>query len=54
MTLDRTTSKVGQQYLYNKFRTIPKEAGKIGIHEVFIKEFTNNIGFRIDEQRQLC
>ncbi len=42
MFLDRTTSKVGQQCLYNKIRAIPNGINDIEIKENLIKELTKN------------
>jgi DNA mismatch repair ATPase MutS len=53
MFLDRTNSKVGQQYLYNKLRTIPADSDEIAINEILIEEFTKNTEFRVNTQRQL-
>ena len=53
MFLDRTNSRVGQQYLYNKLRTIPSHHTENTIHEKLIDEFTNNSDFRISVQSQL-
>ncbi|MDD4971279.1 MAG: DNA mismatch repair protein MutS [Paludibacter sp.] len=53
MFIDRTNSKVGQQYLYHKLRTIPLHNSKNAIHEKLIGEFTNNPDFRVSVQSQL-
>src|ERR1035437_5956336 len=53
MFIDRTNSKVGQQYLYNKLRTIPLHNSKNTIHEKLFEEFTNNPDFRVSVQSQL-
>lgn len=54
MFVDRTHSKVGQQYLYNKLRTIPTNNDTTtGKHEKLITEFTENIEFRLSVQYQL-
>lgn len=53
MFLDRTNSKVGQQYLYNKLRNIPSDSGGLEFREKIIKKFTKDSEFRIDIQRQL-
>jgi DNA mismatch repair ATPase MutS len=53
MFLDRTNSKVGQQYLYNKLRNIPSDSGGLELREKIIKRFTEDSEFRIDIQRQL-
>src|ERR1035437_7471481 len=53
MFIDRTNSKVGQQYLYNKLRTIPLHNSKNQGHEKLLEEITNNPGFRVSVQCQL-
>lgn len=53
MFLDRTTSKVGQQYLYNSLRTIPNNSEHFDLNELIIKELSNNIDFRVRIQKQL-
>ena len=53
MFIDRTNSRVGQQYLYNKLRNIPANSTENGRNEKFLEEFTNNIDFRISVQHQL-
>lgn len=53
MFIDRTNSKVGQQYLYNKLRTIPADSEKLILDEEIIKKLTNDNDFRINTQRQL-
>lgn len=53
MFLDRTNSKVGQQYLYNKLRNIPSDSGELELREKIIKKFTEEPEFRIEIQRQL-
>ena len=52
MFLDRTNSKVGQQFLYNKLRTISTGSDR-SAHEKLISEFTNNSNFRVSIQYQL-
>ena len=52
MFIDRTSSKVGQQYLYNELRTIPADSSKVELNEKLIKELSNN-GLRIDTQQLL-
>lgn len=54
MFVDRTNSKVGQQYLYNKLRTIPHGSDRNTEQERFITEFINNPDFRVSIQHQLC
>lgn len=53
MFIDRTNSRVGQQYLYNKLRNIPKNASENIENEKLIDEFTNNPNFRVLVQSQL-
>jgi hypothetical protein len=54
MFIDRTTSKVGQQFLYNKLRTIPLSLNGSEDNERLINEFINNPDFRVSIQSQLC
>ena len=54
MFVDRTNSKVGQQYLYNKLRVIPFDSEENVGQEKLIEEFTNNPDFRVSVQNQLC
>jgi DNA mismatch repair ATPase MutS len=53
MFIDRTSSKIGQQFLYNKIRTIPLESNAIAVQEKLIEEITNNPDFRVSLQSQL-
>lgn len=53
MFIDRTNSKVGQQYLYNKLRTIPANSDKKTNHEKLITNFSENTEFRLSVQKQL-
>ena len=54
MFLDRTTSKVGQQYFYNKLRTIPiRDANKTKVKEEIIHLLTERPDFRLDVQVEL-
>jgi DNA mismatch repair ATPase MutS len=53
MFLDRTNSKVGQQYLYNILRNIPPDSNKTELREQLIKTFTDDTNFRVNIQRQL-
>lgn len=53
MFVDRTNSKVGQQYLYNKLRNIPADSTKEIRNEKLLAEFTNNADFRVSVQSQL-
>jgi len=50
--IDRTNSKIGQQFLYNKLRSIPLDSKKFK-HEKLIEEFGNNSNLRISIQNQL-
>lgn len=52
MFLDRTTSKIGQQYLYNKLRAIPK-TNHFDRKENLINKFANDLDFRIKTQVQI-
>lgn len=54
MYFDRTNSKVGQQYLYNKLRNIPADSTENIKNEKLLDEFTNNPDFRVTVQSQLC
>jgi hypothetical protein len=51
--IDRTNSRVGQQYLYNKLRTIPSGSVEASKQENLIKEFSMNPDFRVSVQYQL-
>lgn len=53
MFIDRTHSKPGQQFLYNKLRSIPLNPKEIYNNENLINEFTNNQDFRVFVQSQL-
>lgn len=53
MFLDRTTSKVGQQCLYNKLLAIPNNISGKDKKEKLIKKLTDDIDFRINAQLQL-
>lgn len=53
MYIDRTNSKVGQQYLYNKLRNIPVDSVENINNERLLDEFTNNSDFRVSVQSQL-
>ena len=53
MFVDRTNSKVGQQYLYNKLKVIPPDSKEINRNEKLIREFSNNPDFRIYIQHLL-
>lgn len=53
MFFDRTNSKVGQQYLYNKLRNIPADSTENRKNERLLDEFANNSDFRVFVQSQL-
>lgn len=53
MFLDRTTSKVGQQFLYNTLRTIPSNNDKSFEQEKLIKQITNDPVLRLKLQIHL-
>jgi len=53
MFIDRTNSKVGQQFLYNKLRTFPVNANENEEKEKYINEFIQNADFRLSIQSQL-
>jgi hypothetical protein len=53
MFLDRTNSKVGQQYLYNKLRTIPSCSTGSDLQEKLIARFIADPDFRVSVQYQL-
>jgi DNA mismatch repair ATPase MutS len=54
MFLDRTNSKVGQQYLYNRLRTIPQASHEFSQQERIIKHFEETPGLRLDVQTLLA
>jgi len=51
--LDRTNSKIGQQYLYNKLRTIPNDSSKTSKDEEIIDRLSKDSELRIALQIQL-
>ncbi len=53
MFLDRTTSKIGQQCLYNRLRAIPNNFSNKDKKEELINKLTSDTGFRIKTQLQL-
>ena len=53
MFLDRTNSKVGQQYLYNTLRNIPTNSEKLDLREKIIETLSNDSDFRMNIQIQL-
>ncbi|WP_298517878.1 DNA mismatch repair protein MutS [uncultured Kordia sp.] len=53
MFLDRTHSKIGQQYLYNKLRTIHPNSAQMELDEAIISELSENEKLRIEVQKKL-
>jgi len=53
MFIDRTNSKVGQQFLYNKLRVIPNASETRVLDEELIARLTNQSELRVNIQRQL-
>jgi len=53
MFVDRTNSRVGQQYLYNRLRNIPLNSTNNIRDEKLMAEFTTNSDFRVSVQSQL-
>lgn len=53
MFIDRTHSKVGQQYLYNTLRTVNPDHTRTQLNEDLIAELTNNVELRVAIQKQL-
>lgn len=53
MFIDRTESKVGQQFLYNTLRTIPLNSKQNELNEKIINELTENVDFRVKIQRHI-
>jgi hypothetical protein len=51
--VDRTTSKIGQQFLYNTLRTIPSNSDKFIEQEKLIQQITNDSNLRVSIQLQL-
>lgn len=51
--LDRTHSKVGQQYLYNQLRTIVVNENKTSLNEALIKKITEDSDLRLSVQKRL-
>jgi hypothetical protein len=47
MFVDRTTSRVGQQYLFQKLRTIPGADPNTQLNEDLIDRFTNDVEYRL-------
>lgn len=50
MFLDRTNSKVGQQYLYNQLRNIPSNSDGLDLREEIIKKISEDADFRMGTQ----
>lgn len=53
MFLDRTNSKIGQQYLYNKLREIPSDSKHLDLDEELINQFASDSDFRLEIQAEL-
>ena len=53
MFLDRTNSKVGQQYFYNKLRTIEVNEDQTKINEDLISKLSEDSKFRISLQKKI-
>jgi len=53
MFVDRTNSKLGQQFLYNRLRNIPLNSTTNVREEKLLDEFTTNSDFRVTVQRLL-
>ena len=51
--LDRTTSRVGQQYLYKKLRTISDDSKNTVRNEAIISKLTEDADLRVKVQREL-
>ena len=51
--IDRTHSKIGQQFLYNRLRTIPA-SNEIAGFEPLIGKFANDVDFRVNIQSELA
>ena len=51
--IDRTNSKVGQQYLYDTLRTIPLDAGKFTQQEKLVTKISQDSNLRSNLQLQL-
>lgn len=54
MFLDRTNSRVGQLYLYNKLRTIPSDSAQLDETERLIEYLTANVDVRVEIQTWLA
>ena len=53
MFLDRTYSRPGQQFLYNKLRTIPAGSQEVDFDERLIQRFSDDENFRMFTQTKL-
>lgn len=53
MFIDRTHSKVGQQYLYNKLRTIKLDEQQTKLDEQILNELSNDAELRVSIQKKL-
>jgi MutS domain V len=53
MFVDRTTSNVGQQFLYDKLRTIPPDGDKLVEQEKLIEQITKDSNLRLEIQIHL-
>jgi len=53
MFVDRTTSKVGQQYLYQRLRCMPSDSKATDLNESLIKKLREDVDFRVKTQRLL-
>lgn len=53
MFVDRTNSRVGQHFLYDKLRTIPLASGNLADDEKIIEYFASNVESRLAIQNQL-
>lgn len=53
MFIDRTQSKVGQQYLYNKLRNIPSNQDQLDRSESLIRILREDTEFRLKTQKQI-
>ena len=51
--LDRTNSRVGQQYLYNKLRTINADEHQTRLDEEIIEKLSNDIELRVSIQKKI-
>jgi hypothetical protein len=54
MFVDRTNSRVGQSYLYNKLRTIPSDSSRLTEADQLLEYFTLNADSRLEIQSQLA